>query len=87
MNDLDTRIRVKLAEFENDMEYGNESALDMLLRVTYNVLDQHKAEPFGTYIGDEPPLFCLECSHGYGEQSWPCPTVQDIADSLGIDLR
>lgn len=51
------------------------------------VLDLHRSEPVGTFLGEQPPLFCLECSRGYNEEAWPCPTVREIARLLGIEVR
>lgn len=86
MGDLNARIQAKLAEFESSAEYGNEGVLGMVIRVTRNVLDRHRPEPFATYLGDDPPLYCLECAHAYSQEAWPCDTVKDIVNALGIEL-
>lgn len=86
MSDLNARIRAKLAEFESSAEYGNESVLGMVIRVTRNVLDRHCPEPFATYLGDDPPVYCLECAYVYNQQEWPCDTIKDVAMALGVEL-
>ena len=39
------------------------------------VLDLHYGEPYA-----QGPDYCAECEH-----RWPCPTVQAVADALGVE--
>lgn len=60
---------------------GFEQMRDALLAV----VGGHESAPAGTYLDDELPLICVECSHGrYDEVPWPCPELLVIAEKLGI---
>lgn len=87
-NDLDARIRAKLAEFESSAEYGNEGILDMLIRVTRTMLDQHQPVPDVELNG---VVNCSECteeySNGHVQAEYPCDTIKDIAESLGVEIE
>lgn len=51
------------------------------------VVDRHQPAPVATYLGETPPLFCIDCSHGrYDEVPWPCPELRVIAKGLGIEV-
>lgn len=88
-NDLDARIRVHLAArtdkygscagCEIDCGCQNCTAVDDAVLA---VLDRHKPVEIGDL--DRPTYICGEC---YFHNEYPCPTVQDIATELGIEIE
>lgn len=63
------------------------SPFDLMRRAILAVVGRHKSAPVGAYLGDEPPLICIECSYGrYDEVPWPCPELSGIAEKLGIEV-
>lgn len=61
------------------------SPFDRMRDALEAVLELHKPEPYGTHLGDERPLFCLECWRVSSDEAYPCPTVLAIAGKLGIE--
>lgn len=46
------------------------------------VLDRHKENPV-----NGSPSYCDKCEGGYeGRAVWPCPTIVDVANALGVGV-
>lgn len=49
------------------------------------VLDLHTQREAQRHFGDRRPT-CRSCDDGKSVPQWPCPTLQVIADTLGVSL-
>lgn len=64
-----------------------EPFINGLIRALLAVVDGHRPEPVGTFLGDVPPMLCIDCSAGrYDSVAWPCPELLAIAKALGIEV-
>lgn len=77
--DLDAAIRERLRQVENDPEYGNESAVGLLIEAIEAALAEHKP-----HLDDPEKCSCIEYDDVYVANNYPCRTKRAIAVKLGI---
>jgi hypothetical protein len=75
--DIRTSIRKHLAEDSVD------SYAEAALPAFEAVLDLHSPREAQRTFGDRRPV-CRSCDDGRSTPQWPCPTLQVIADTLGV---
>jgi len=85
--DIAAEIRARLDQLDEELTsaltYG---PVEVPMAAVEAVLKLHEPVPLGTYLGDVPPLECLECVEAAGvSAAWPCATVKAIAKALGVD--
>lgn len=86
MPDLDAVIRARLDEFDDSMgRTGSLWGAEEMRAALLAVLDAH--EPEG--VAPTRCSQCLDGGPGYEAEpaEWPCPTVQAIAQALGVEAK
>jgi hypothetical protein len=80
---------MNIAKIRDAVEYARDQLRDgddLMAAALLAVLELHQPVPLATFLGDEPPVECLECIEAAGASaSWPCATVLAIVKALGVD--